>query len=600
MPYKAFSVDGQYCVYKLDEAGERTGETLGCHDTEAEANAQVKALYANEPDIGEAATLKTRVQALMRDATAVLSDKSIPASLRKEIEDVRGALKKTWADLEADADGEDEQEEADMPPTINEAMKTIDGVKYPSSAFLIVEDSEKVNTWHLRVKDKNGKVNHRLLGAAWAALHGGYRGNEYEGPDKTKAIRKLKALYKSEDMEAPSAENFKELAYTFGTLRAEKETREAMYELEDLVYQFRDLAWNIIYSNELDDKPAALKALANEFIELATEELSVIGEKQAEFEEVQLGEADIGSILSFTESQIVDADEPAPLTLDVVVIEPGWGNKKDNHYYSAEMLKEHAKVFKGAKMYATDHKADEKNVLTEVSQVLECPVSFTETGAPVARVGVFDDTFAQSIRNRAALGKLEDLHVSILANGTARPYEENGRKGKYVETIASGASVDWVTRAGAGGHALRLAENSNEEGGDMPPETKVEEKDQKPVEEPKVEPQEEPRDQIKEGAEPAQVPAAEPVRLSETEVVEALQASNLPDASRKRLAVGEYETAEQLQTAITGEAEYVAQLTGAGKPIGQHAQDRAPKTEPMTDEQYREALDAVDARFGLK
>jgi hypothetical protein len=30
------------------------------------------------------------------------------------------------------------------------------------------------------------------MGAAWAALHGGYRGNKYEGPDRSAAIAKLK------------------------------------------------------------------------------------------------------------------------------------------------------------------------------------------------------------------------------------------------------------------------------------------------------------------------------------------------------------------------------------------------------------------------
>jgi phage I-like protein len=42
------------------------------------------------------------------------------------------------------------------------------------------------------------------MGAAWAALHSGYRGNKYEGPGKEAAIAKLNALYKSEGMELPS------------------------------------------------------------------------------------------------------------------------------------------------------------------------------------------------------------------------------------------------------------------------------------------------------------------------------------------------------------------------------------------------------------
>src|SRR5215469_13551672 len=76
--------------------------------------------------------------------------------------------------------------------------------EHPSSNYLVVEDAESPSTWHLRVRDKDGAADHTLMGAAWAALHSGYRGNKYEGPDKQKAIDKLTALYKSEKMDTPS------------------------------------------------------------------------------------------------------------------------------------------------------------------------------------------------------------------------------------------------------------------------------------------------------------------------------------------------------------------------------------------------------------
>jgi phage I-like protein len=75
--------------------------------------------------------------------------------------------------------------------------------EHPPSHYLVVEDSAKPSTWHLRVRDADGSMNHNLMGAAWAALHGGYRGNKYEGPGKEAAIAKLKSLYKSEGMELP-------------------------------------------------------------------------------------------------------------------------------------------------------------------------------------------------------------------------------------------------------------------------------------------------------------------------------------------------------------------------------------------------------------
>jgi hypothetical protein len=59
---------------------------------------------------------------------------------------------------------------------------------------------------HLPVTDEGGSPSHSHMGAAWAALHGGYRGNKYEGPDKDKAIASLRRLYEQEGMEVPSAE----------------------------------------------------------------------------------------------------------------------------------------------------------------------------------------------------------------------------------------------------------------------------------------------------------------------------------------------------------------------------------------------------------
>lgn len=73
--------------------------------------------------------------------------------------------------------------------------------------YLVVEDPQKSSTWHLQVK-RGGTPDHRLMGAAWAALHGGYRGNRYEGPNKGAAIDKLKALYRAEKMEPPAEKSF--------------------------------------------------------------------------------------------------------------------------------------------------------------------------------------------------------------------------------------------------------------------------------------------------------------------------------------------------------------------------------------------------------
>lgn len=55
--------------------------------------------------------------------------------------------------------------------------------------------------------EQDGKLDHTLMGAAWAALHGGFRGNKYDGPSKDAAIAKLTALYKQEGMTLPTSNN---------------------------------------------------------------------------------------------------------------------------------------------------------------------------------------------------------------------------------------------------------------------------------------------------------------------------------------------------------------------------------------------------------
>lgn len=78
----------------------------------------------------------------------------------------------------------------------------------PDSDYLVVDKDGQ----HLRVK-RNGKPDHGLMGGAWAALHGGYRSNKYEGAGKEEALHKLMALYKSEGMDMPDMGKSLNLAY---------------------------------------------------------------------------------------------------------------------------------------------------------------------------------------------------------------------------------------------------------------------------------------------------------------------------------------------------------------------------------------------------
>lgn len=113
--------------------------------------------------------------------------------------------------------------------------KTEDGVQYPARAYLVVEDPEKVDSWHLRVYSwQGGKLSpdHKLMGAAKAALtsEGGHMGNPYEGPQKADATRRLRALYESEGLEFHGGETVDK-----------KDTQNLVLSLDGVREFFREL-----------------------------------------------------------------------------------------------------------------------------------------------------------------------------------------------------------------------------------------------------------------------------------------------------------------------------------------------------------------------
>ena len=81
---------------------------------------------------------------------------------------------------------------------------------------------------------KDGKPNQRLMGAAWAALHGGFRGRQYAGPNKEKAVFALKKLYKEQGRETPTTRSLDEIVIETYTdkpdaVRTSGETRVSGY-----------------------------------------------------------------------------------------------------------------------------------------------------------------------------------------------------------------------------------------------------------------------------------------------------------------------------------------------------------------------------------
>lgn len=91
----------------------------------------------------------------------------------------------------------------------NAMMKTEGDGQHAAGHYLVVEDDQKPSTWHLRVMGTDGKPDRRLMGAAWAALTVGYRGNKYQGPNRTEALMKLRRMYRSMGVPTPGSETEK-------------------------------------------------------------------------------------------------------------------------------------------------------------------------------------------------------------------------------------------------------------------------------------------------------------------------------------------------------------------------------------------------------
>lgn len=505
--------------------------------------------------------------------------------------------------------------------------KTIDGVRYARPDFLVVEDPDKISTWHLPVK-KNGKPDRRLAGAAWAALYNpnGFRGNRYEGPKAASAKRALRALYKAQEWDLPASEDDGEIGesydsdgewvYTYGAvsftdLDALRSAQEMRTTLFDRTAEFTDMLSNILYSVEIADKIAAMRALFAEYTALVGDLLSMppATDDEGETQEGGLSEAFAEQIDA--RALILESDGSAgprdPLHMQIAIIEPGWGNSRDNHYYPGPMLHEYAQAFVGAKMYASGHGAEGRTVRNEVS-VIEEITGFSETGAPIARVAVFDPDFAEQTRNRAKAGHLGTLECSILAKGRVKEQTIDGRPANVVEAITAVQSVDWVTRAGAGGRALGLQESEE----DAMDEQDREQREDQIEEQGAADEQSQADDQQQQEVEPqaeTQSDASDTERVQTEEgaahdrqsVTEALHAVGLPAELAEQFAQTDWADQQSVQHLGEVVADAIRVSQQPGRPFAQGVDAQAREAAPQTlQEQADHMMDEIFRKHGLR
>jgi len=376
-------------------------------------------------------------------------------------------------------------------------------------------------------------------------------------------------------------------ATTFDDLDASRELDEKALELKSLINDLKAMIDNIAFSFQETDKIGAMNDLFAGFIVRAEAVLEDDRETEEGEPVIEMSEM-FDTSGAFNLVSINEGSKSDLLMMDIKPIAPGWGNTRDNNYYPAEMLKRDAAKFAGVKMYETDHRQSEKSTRTWVSTIQDV-IGFTKDGSPIVRVAVHHPEFAERVRNLNEAGILEKMECSIFGTAQGRGgFEQDGRKGRLIEAIADISSVDWVTRAGAGGHAVSLAENEN--GGSTM-------KDEKNVNEANSETSDIPIEEQEEQKQEDKSPE-EPQKLGEDDVRLMIDNSKLPKTMQDRLKLAEYADEDALKEAIQLEENYIAEITAiasSGQVFGMSENKQVDHT--MSAAETEANMDKVNARF---
>lgn len=159
-------------------------------------------------------------------------------------------------------------------------------------------------------------------------------------------------------------------------------------------------------------------------------------------------------------------------TVPIKIIAPGWGS---SGYYPAEVLERDGPVAfpAGTKMF-WDHplpseEADRpERSLRDLAAELVSDARWEPAGP--AGPGLYADAKVFGAYRDALEELAPHIGVSIRALGRGRDGEAEGRRGKVIEALVAGRSVDFVTVPGAGGRVCQLFESARARAADQPTE----------------------------------------------------------------------------------------------------------------------------------
>lgn len=334
-------------------------------------------------------------------------------------------------------------------------------------------------------------------------------------------------------------------------------------------------------------------------------------------------------------TELVEKAVTSDGSIQIKIASPGWGS---SGYYTKELLeRDGPKAFGvGTQMFwdhptAAEERDRPEGSLRSLAAMVTSTPTFLEEGPNGP--GLYGTAKVFSGFKEAVDELGPHIGLSMRAAGKVREgFEAEGRKGRLVEQIVHGKSVDFVTQAGRGGEVVSLFE-SYREGGTNVSDTQVTPDQKTPeqvaAEQAAKETEEAAAAKAKADAEAAaavtttpttDAPAAEAKRDTEVarlqerlarkdakDVVQSLIESkgNVPAATAARLieslplqatvdADGEFEATKFraiAEAALTAELTYIAEASGAGRVRGMGGTNNDPKA----TEQFKESKDGVKA-----
>ncbi len=432
----------------------------------------------------EAATIKARLQALMRAADEYLADRDLPKSVREEVSQFRAKLRKRWQDM-SDEGGEKGGEEpatkaADesIRAFLAEAKTLIDTADSYEERRRLIEDALKLRypapadrpyarPWVRELMPD--KVIYSTADKENALLQAGYSIDRTGPKPKVTLGEPTSVEVAYVTVEANRTEDGQE--YPVGAFAyvpdPEKPSTWKLRVWEDPTKKvtaaqvgraiaafspggFRGQKVDIP-ADDRDKVKAKLRSLWKQVN--PDREAS---EMPAHIREAADGDTSVGGEFIPLVEKAVRRDG----TISLKVIEPGWGSS--GYYPKATLERDGPQVFKAGTQMYWDHPTVSEEAerpersLRDLAGRLITDAKFRDDGP--AGPGLYAEAKVYKPYQEAINELGGDIGTSIRGLGKGKQATIDGRTGPVIEKLVAARSVDFVTRPGAGGQVVELFE----------------------------------------------------------------------------------------------------------------------------------------------